>query len=1401
MHNESKSDIEAIQACIQGNHQAFERLVNKYQSLVCAITYSGTGSVDRSEELAQETFIMAWKNLAQLRDLSKFQAWLCRIARNAVQNWIRSRKRDIVAKATSLDAANQTAHRSDPDQAAIQKEQVTVVNQALHHIPENYRIPLILFYRENKSTQEVARLLGLSENATRQRISRARSLLKKQVAALVETTLAQTGPDKVFTASVMASLAGLTVKGTMATASAIHASVGHGGAGLATTLSGMAGKVALVAAGIAVITGGLFLHQHVTEEPVLPPSVSESQETIENQEISLSSQEAFPAVNDGDTIATASDDTQSVVASGTQDIVSADAEGAAQAEGTLSNVTELYEFKPRGVLSGLITDLQTGEPVQDALVEISNNGSSARTDEHGFYSIEKIFRPGNCTILVESNAYAGIAHSDDNPLVNLSQDKQVVKHFQLARACQVNLRVTDANGVGIKGARVAVTSLADNLKREIGHLSMPQRTDANGALLLGGIPPANTDYVISVWHDVTVRQEKLGNGIRLAFTQYDYAASQAVVRLTDTDVIESVEIVLEKGELVHGYAEYEDGVPATDIQIGAQPVWWHCNGGGDHYPVNADGTFALNHITPGTYDIKMLTTDPEGLPQSSRVIMQTQLPPAEGQPLVLHLPLPSPQSRASISGHFVFLEEERPHHVMVSAYSPNLGNKHVDVSIKPGSSLTQAFSLDGLEPGHYRLVFSGSGIESRTLENIAAPCADLEVNLYGINEQKLSLTGAVISAQSGNPIKAFRMRLQKKPTPGQENYVVTKRVLMFNDTDELPPEKSISVGLLSANAAPADQWIAFSGTDGRFDFESIESGTYQIQVMAQGYAPFLSEEINTRQREDLVLALIPGGTVSGKVVNQAGEPIHGAKVIPLSYARGNRARTQNTFVNENGACETQTGLFTLSSLPAGIESLKVTHPEYTFEIVEDIEVWENQVTADVEIVLTPGGTVEGVVYDELGVPLANQVLYVQDDDGYSSTASEMVGRLATAVTDSNGFYRAEHLPEQLCYINRADPARTMGVTRRTVMPMEGKTRTLDFGGEPIVSGAIRVDERLLAQRRIQLRTPGSSISALFKCFAMTDAQGNFAFRGVKPGTYVIYYETPNGQERWQKVTMLDVASTSLDLGVIGSADSRLLVRLLQSPSASPEAMIMLALTEGQGDDFFSSAKYFIQSPPNAGDPWIIPDIVAGIYTARLLRQDGVQFRREIILEPDQKPWEISWRLPEKTANLSGSLGESRQSFLLWQDTKEVVVNLMTDEQGQYALKNLPVGTYFLSTTLQKLYDLPSMGQVTLLAGQDQTFNPDLPVRQEVQPSSLVVQVIDGNGIIRDDVHLSLAGDLGDIGPCSSFEGNYVFLANCGEHTLHVVADGHQPVEKAVTLVPTEPGTKPQNIQIRLKGVR
>jgi RNA polymerase sigma factor (sigma-70 family) len=200
------TDAELIEASVAGRVDAFTALVERYQSLVCAVSYSATGDRALSEDVAQETFVAAWNGLEELRERDKLRGWLCGIARNLSSKALRRFGREIPSDTEVQAAINEVASAPSVLDDALDKESEQLVWTALHSIPETYREPLVLFYREDRSTKQVAESLGLSEDAVQQRLSRGRQYLKASVADLVERTLERTKPSKGFAAAVVAAI-------------------------------------------------------------------------------------------------------------------------------------------------------------------------------------------------------------------------------------------------------------------------------------------------------------------------------------------------------------------------------------------------------------------------------------------------------------------------------------------------------------------------------------------------------------------------------------------------------------------------------------------------------------------------------------------------------------------------------------------------------------------------------------------------------------------------------------------------------------------------------------------------------------------------------------------------------------------------------------------------------------------------------------------------------------------------------------------------------------------------------------------------------------------------------------------------------------------------------------------
>jgi RNA polymerase sigma factor (sigma-70 family) len=188
-----------------GNASAFGSLVQQYQNLVTSIAFSSTGDLQRSEDIAQQAFIIAWEKLTDLNDPAKFLPWLRSIARNTTLN--SNRKTGLLdRRPTSLEANIEPVVAESPADAVSRKEQEQLLWASLERIPETYREPLVLFYRENQSAEQVASQLGLSEKAVRQRLSRGRAMLKNDVHQFVEDILGASKPDDSFRSAVLAAL-------------------------------------------------------------------------------------------------------------------------------------------------------------------------------------------------------------------------------------------------------------------------------------------------------------------------------------------------------------------------------------------------------------------------------------------------------------------------------------------------------------------------------------------------------------------------------------------------------------------------------------------------------------------------------------------------------------------------------------------------------------------------------------------------------------------------------------------------------------------------------------------------------------------------------------------------------------------------------------------------------------------------------------------------------------------------------------------------------------------------------------------------------------------------------------------------------------------------------------------
>jgi len=206
------SDAELVHAARRGDKRAFVEIVARHQAMVCGIALGILGDFAASEDAGQEAFLTAWRKFKELREPERLRSWLGQIARNAALGQLRRNRGHAVLE----DDQVITDDSPQPDEAAASEEEAALVRESLAKLPETYRLPLILYYREGQSVRAAAEAIGISEDAVKQRLARGREMLREQMAGKVETVLRRTAPNAIFTMAIAATIGALAAPAAVA---------------------------------------------------------------------------------------------------------------------------------------------------------------------------------------------------------------------------------------------------------------------------------------------------------------------------------------------------------------------------------------------------------------------------------------------------------------------------------------------------------------------------------------------------------------------------------------------------------------------------------------------------------------------------------------------------------------------------------------------------------------------------------------------------------------------------------------------------------------------------------------------------------------------------------------------------------------------------------------------------------------------------------------------------------------------------------------------------------------------------------------------------------------------------------------------------------------------------------
>jgi RNA polymerase sigma-70 factor (ECF subfamily) len=181
------SDMELVKRCQAGQTEAFDELVSRYRTRVFAMIYNMVHNEQDAWDLAQESFVKAWKSIKRFRRHSSFYTWVYRIVMNVTIDWLRKKQIkgagaefDDSIQLKDIDPASRTVPKADPlpHERMEQREIRAKIDHALGQLSPEHRAVILMKETEDMQYHEIAETLGCSIGTVMSRLFYARKKLQ-----------------------------------------------------------------------------------------------------------------------------------------------------------------------------------------------------------------------------------------------------------------------------------------------------------------------------------------------------------------------------------------------------------------------------------------------------------------------------------------------------------------------------------------------------------------------------------------------------------------------------------------------------------------------------------------------------------------------------------------------------------------------------------------------------------------------------------------------------------------------------------------------------------------------------------------------------------------------------------------------------------------------------------------------------------------------------------------------------------------------------------------------------------------------------------------------------------------------------------------------------------------------
>lgn len=795
---------------------------------------------------------------------------------------------------------------------------------------------------------------------------------------------------------------------------------------------------------------------------------------------------------------------------------------AAVREGYLPAVAEHGEdtreapvlvLRPVGSLSGVVVD-ENGDPLSGVVVARSRSGIGlaaspvAETGDDGSFVVPELAAGAQIDFHFR-RADRPTIHRRLAPLEAGEHRRGLV--FEMSRGLAAFGRVVDVDEAPVAGAEVFLLPSLYGNRGPDSHEARFARTDSTGTWRIRGLAPD--------LYDLGVRTEGYA-AARVPGLELGSEADGKGDRQTESAETDLGTVVLVPGVELHGRVETGRGEPLDGAEVhlagGERPSFWVGSGsrtleadrpmlefGALQAVTGEDGEFVLRGLAEGSV-VQLVATRPGYLQTRTGDV---EVPADEPVKVVL-------SEAATLYGHVSDESGWPVEDSRVVLYSRGAGGTSRGGPVRTDEQ--GDFVLGGVPPGTARL-------------EVSAPRRPVQHEPVDVLPPSRGPTRVdVVLSAPGGEIDGLLLGPEGEGVPGA-------RVVLGGDGTHLPRSTK-------------------SDAEGRFRFEAVHPGIRDLLVSHPGYA-----ERSTTVRVDgaaaVTLELERGFSLRGRVVDAAGRPLAGARVVS-SPAQGARSAlsSQTTYTRSRSG-----GAFLLEHLPAGTYRLKAELEGYLDAVVEPVEI--HAPVDDFVLEMQPGavvrGRVEGVDFDDLG---SVRVRIWKTD-------------LRPAGLDHEGRFEIGGVPPgtwEVTALHGSD-GRDVSQTIRVEEGIDPAPVVLRFAEGFELRGRVLLDGRPAADRTVLLTSTERDENGrpLRRTSVRTRHDGRFAFHGVEPGTYRVALIGRGGSVAEQEVLVEHDADILFE-PVLGRVEGR-----VTDPFGHPLGGVVVVLqgpahlqTESGGDGRF-----------------------------------------------------------------------------------------------------------------------------------------------------------------------------------------------------------------------------------------